>query len=62
MKDAFSWPALRDRASVAHLTDRPPGAEIPMDETYEALFLREDGRLVFRSGPVLFVEPQDGPR
>ena len=57
MKTAFSWPALRDLAVTAHLQDRRCGAEIPLDEAGEALFMRDDGRLVFRSGNVLFVEP-----
>lgn len=60
MKGAFSWPAMRDLATTAHLQDRPWGTEVRF-EADEALFVRDDGRLVFRSGPVLFVEPPGGP-
>ena len=60
MKDPFSWPAMRDLAAAAHLQDRAWGTEVTF-EADEALFVRDDGRLVFRSGPVLFVEPGGGP-
>ena len=57
MKDPFSWPAMRDLAASAQLQDRPLGTEVTF-EVDEALFVRDDGRLVFRSGHVLFVEPK----
>ena len=56
MKEPFSWPAMRDLAASAHLQEHP-WTEVPF-EADEALFARDDGRLVFRSGPVLFVEPK----
>ena len=50
---------MRDLAAAAHLQDRAWGTEVTF-EADEALFVRDDGRLVFRSGPVLFVEPAGG--
>lgn len=62
VKDAFSWTTMRGLAATSRLEERPCGAEIPLDEAGEALFMRGDGRLVFRSGIVLFVEPEHRPR
>jgi hypothetical protein len=62
--EKIPWKRLRDLADRAQLAQRRYGAAIRLDRRFKdlrgwALSLKDDYRLVIRSGSVLLVEPKD---